>query len=67
MIIKKINHLVLEKKNYYDDEIIIYQIDDNINKEKKKYPYNGFEKIENLLIRKLYQKFPQLNKIYYYY
>jgi len=29
----------------------------NGNEEKKKYPYNGFEKIENVLLRKLYQKF----------
>ena len=32
-------------------------MDNSINEKKKKCPYNGFEKIENVLLRKLYQKF----------
>ena len=31
-------------------------MDNSINEKKKKCPYNGFEKIKHILIRKLYQK-----------
>jgi hypothetical protein len=52
------------EENSFNDEIIIYQIDDNINEEKKINDlYDELDKIENELIKKLNKKSPLLKNI----
>jgi ribosome-associated translation inhibitor RaiA len=52
------------EENSFNDEIIIYQIDDNINEEKKMNDlYDELDKIENELIKKLNKKSPLLKNI----